>query len=505
MPGRRSRGSGSQPVDNPHPASPGPPRYIYSYAAVFGDPLAGDSPDPFPDGLLQALADQGVNGVWLHVVLRDLAPGGTAFPEFGKDHEARLANLRRLVERAKRFGVGVYLYTNEPRAMPPAFFKDRAQMAGVREGDHVALCTSDQQVRRWLADSLEHVFKSVPGLAGVFTITASENLTHCASHFGQKNCPRCAKRGGADIIAEVNATIEAGVHRGSPDAKVICWDWGWPDDWAPPIIEKLPKSVWLQTVSEWSLPIERGGVKTRVGEYSLSAVGPGPRALRHWGLAKKAGLKTAAKVQLNITWEMSAVPSLPVLDLVAEHCANLSGVGVDGLMLSWSLGGYPSPNLEVARRLLSGGEARSAKDEVLDAIARERYGSAAAPHARAAWKRFSDAFRQYPYDGGVVYNCPVQYGPSNPLYAKPTNYAATMIGFPYDDVDRWRGPYPAETFASQFEMLTAGWDEGLAELRRVCDQADSPTRASEAIEDYRLATVASLHFRTVANQTASGW
>ena len=64
---------------------------------------------------------------------------------------------------------------------------------------------------------------------------------------------------------------------------------------------------------------------------------------------------TVAKVQLNNTWELSAVPSLPVLDLVAEHCANLSTAGADGMMLSWSLGGYPSPNLEVARRTWGNG------------------------------------------------------------------------------------------------------------------------------------------------------
>jgi hypothetical protein len=484
------------PVEHPRPAPPGPLRYIYSYFALFGDPLSDASLDPYPDGLLQQLADRGVNGVWLHVVLRDLAPGGDALPEFGNGHERRLENLRTLVARARRFGIGVYLYTNEPRAMPPEFFKNRPQMAGVREGDHVALCTSDPAVRRWLGDSLAYVFKNVPGLVGVFTITASENLTSCASHFGQANCPRCGKRTGPDVIAEVNATIEEGVHRGDPDAKVIAWDWGWRDEWAGPIIDKLPKTVWLQSVSEWSLPIERGGVKTAVGEYSLSSVGPGPRATRHWALAKKAGLKTVAKVQLNNTWELSALPWLPVLDLVAEHCSNLSNTGVDGMMLSWSLGGYPSPNLDVARRLLTGGRGAPSKDEVLGAVARERYGEKAAPHARAAWKHFSDAFREYPYDGGVVYNCPAQFGPSNLLYAKKTGYAATMIGFPYDDLASWRGPYPAEVFAAQFEKVAAGWDAGLAELKRAAEISD----ATAAREDHALARAAGLHFRSVANQ-----
>ncbi len=62
---------------------------------------------------------------------------------------------------------------------------------------------------------------------------------------------------------------------------------------------------------------------------------------RHWQVARQHGLKTVAKVQFNNTWELSSVPYLPVMDLVAEHCSRLSKVGVDGLMLSWSVGGYP--------------------------------------------------------------------------------------------------------------------------------------------------------------------
>jgi hypothetical protein len=74
-------------------------RFIYSYFGVFGDPLSDPKIDPYPDGLLQRLSSLGVNGVWLHVVLRDLAPGGETFPAFGEGHEQRLRNLRSLVER----------------------------------------------------------------------------------------------------------------------------------------------------------------------------------------------------------------------------------------------------------------------------------------------------------------------------------------------------------------------------------------------------------------------
>lgn len=108
-------------------------RLVYSYLSLYGDPLLRPELNPYPDGFLQRLSNVGVNGVWLHAVLRDLAPGGTTFPEFGVEHERRLANLRTLVERAKKYGVGVYLYLNEPRAMPASFFKDRPELGGDRK------------------------------------------------------------------------------------------------------------------------------------------------------------------------------------------------------------------------------------------------------------------------------------------------------------------------------------------------------------------------------------
>ena len=93
--------------------------------------------------------------------------------------------------------------------------------------------------------------------------------------------------------------------------------------------------MWLVSVSEWSLPLNRGGIKTSVGEYSISAVGPGPRAAKHWALAKDAGLKTVAKVQLNNTWELSAVPYLPQVFLC-------------GALLSWLTARVSALNWEVA-------------------------------------------------------------------------------------------------------------------------------------------------------------
>lgn len=479
------------------PATAGEPiRLIYSYFAVYGDPLIDPELDPYPDGLLERLAAQGVNAVWIHTVLRDLAPSAQ-FPEFGAGHETRLANLRKLVERARRYGISVILYLNEPRAMPASFFVSRPDLAGVREGNFVTMCTSSPLVRQWISDALTYIFRQVPDLGGVFTITASENLTSCASHHQTAGCPRCSKRPGAEIIAEVNGAIAAGVRKGNPNARVIVWDWGWPDDWAEAIVQALPAGVRLMSVSEWSLPIERGGIKSEVGEYSLSAVGPGPRAQRHWEFAQRRGLRPMAKMQINCSWELSAVPSLPVLDLVARHCENVRKLGVNDLMLSWTVGGYPSINLRLAGEFARRPDAPA--ETILQTLSEERYGPTAAGHGRKAWTAFSHAFAEYPYHGSFLYFGPMQCGPANLLYPQPTGFRATMVGMAYDDVDTWRAIYPPEVLAGQLEKVAAGWRTGLAHYDAALTGAAAPYRRMIE-EDQRLAEAALLHLQSAAAQ-----
>ena len=474
-----------------------PIRFLYSYFGVYGDPLLNPELDPYPEGLLQRLAANGVNGVWLHTVLRQLAPS-TAFPEFGEGHETRLATLRRLVERAGRYGVKIYLYMNEPRSMPADFFEQHEDIAGAREDVNIAMCSSVPIVRRFVSDSLAHVFKAVPGLGGVFAITASENLTNCWSRGGQAQCPRCSKRNPADAIAEVNRAIAEGVWQSNPDAKVICWDWGWRDAWAEEIIGKLPEGAYLMSVSEWSKPITRGGVASTVGEYSMSAVGPGPRAQRHWAWARERGLKTIAKVQVNCTWELSAMPYLPVMGLVAEHLDNLTRAGIDGTMLSWTLGGYPSPNLQLVREF--GRQPLPTRDEALRHVAESRFGPAAADDAMKAWLAFSRAFAEFPFHVGYLYAGPSQVGPANLLYAEPTGYHATMVGFPYDDVNGWRAVYPAEVLAGQFEKVAEGWQEGIDLMRNALSKRETPAHRKNVADDLRIAEAAYTHFKSVANQ-----
>lgn len=471
-------------------------RFLYSYSAVYGDPLINPALNPYPDGLLARLAELGINAVWLPVILYQLYPWHK-FGRYSEGHERRLESLRELTERAARFGISVITYLNEPRCMPLAFFQEHPELKGIEyNGVDGSLCTSLPEVKDLLKQGAAWLFQQVPRLGGVFTITMSENLTNCFSRGSSKSllppftgtdCPRCAGRKPVEAVVEVNRLIAEGVHSVKPDAPVIVWDWAWNAEWAHAAVDLLPKDVWLMCTSEWGLPTCIGGVKGSVVDYSISNPGPSARSLSLWEHAQQRGLKTVAKVQVNNSWECSAIPYLPVPDLVEEHLDRMAKAGVSGLMLSWTLGGYPGGNLLLLQYRV-------------DELAAQTFGPLAET-VRAARRAFSAAFREFPFSCGVLYVAPQNFGPKNLLYAEPTGYAATMVGDPYDDLERWRSIYPVDVFERQFQALSDGWKRGLDILEKAVPRVDERRRAAWD-ELARIATAAYCHFCSAYLQIA---
>jgi hypothetical protein len=461
--------------------------FVYSYSAVYGDPLLDPELDPYPDGLLSDLAANGVNGVWLQGVLYTLVPWLGETP-CSKGHGERIANLNKLIEKAARHGIGVYLYLNEPRAMPPEFFAKHPKWRGsfMSHYNIHSMCISNPEVLKALRNGVSDLFRKAPSLGGVFTITMSENLTHCQSKAYGKDfppCPRCVNRQKADMVAAVNNAIAEGAHAVRPEAEVIAWDWAWNPDWAANAVLELRPDIKMMCHSEAYLQTETGGIRGRVAEYAMSKIGPGFQAEELWQLAKSLGMERLAKIQMNNTWECSAVPYLPVPFLVKEHLRNLEKRGISGLMAGWTLGGYPGGNL-----LLTNMEPEE--------LAKAQFGKAAGKVLKA-WKIFGEAFEHFPTHGAsMLYAGPVNYGPMNQLYAKPTGYRATMVGFPYDDLDQWRGIlFPSDIFEEQFRILSEGWRNGLAVLRKA--DHGVPAKNREAFDDlFRVAEAAYCHFRS---------
>lgn len=434
-------------------------RYIYSYCALFGDPFLDGGVSSYPDSILEEYSKIGINGIWLHAVLYKLC----RFPwdkSVSDGFETRLAGLRALCDRAEKYGIRVYLYINEPRAMNKSLFEKHPEILGFTLDESGTLCTSKQGVRDYLAYGIKTICEAAPNIGGFFTITASENVTNCHSHFEVGKCPceKCKERLPEEIYAEVNAIIKSAAKSVSDDIEVIAFTWGWNQcKDIETAIELCAKSgVRVMCVSEEGVEKTIGGVTTRVSDYSISLVGPGEKAKKIWSAAKKHGGCAMAKVQFNNTWECSTVPYLPVLDLVKAHMEGICKNDVDGLMLSWSLGGYPSMNLTAMSKYFF-------YEENSGDIYSEIFGDNANVIRRAT-ADFSRAFVNLPFHVRAAYLAPFQVGPANLMFAKASGLSATMTGFPYDDVENWRAIFPVEVFADSLKTLSELWKDGLAKL-----------------------------------------
>jgi hypothetical protein len=92
-------------------------------------------------------------------------------------------------------------------------------------------------------------------------------------------------------------------------------------------------------------------------------------------------------------------------------------------------------------------------------------------------------------------------GPANLLWDRPTGYRATMVGYPYDDLNSWRAVYPPEIFAAQLEKVSAGFEEALRELNTQAESVQAAPRERQALtEESRVIEAAMIHFRSAANQ-----
>lgn len=356
-----------------------PERFLAAYSADYHGALLDDELSDYSDEMLRRTAATGVTGLWIHDTLRLLTP----FPydeTLSQGWEKRLANLRKLTERAKKHGLDIYLYLNEPRSLPAAFFGTRPTLRGAacENGDY-CLCTSVAEVREYLYASVRRLAEAVPLLHAVMTITMSENPTHCYAKplpglVRQTGCPRCARRLPEEVAAEVNNTIAAALRDAGGRTRLIANLWGWSDfmGWTQEQvrhgIDCLSPDIDILCVSEYSKDFVRGGVPGRVVDYSISVTGPSRTTVETLRYAKEKGHRIYAKAQINNSWECSAVPYLPAFGLMAEHIRRLVSLGVSGIMLGWSLGGYPGGALPLCNRLCIDPE----YDEML--FYRETYG-----------------------------------------------------------------------------------------------------------------------------------
>ena len=433
-------------------------RIVYSYSALYGDPFIEEG-EIIPEKLLRRMQEMGVNGIWMQGVLAKLSP----YPfvkGVDEGYETRRKNLSAFISKCQRYGIGVYLYLNEPRGIASdCLTPETEKIKGRFYEERWSLCTTTQPVKDYLYEAVKSLVCAVPDLAGIITITMSENMTNCHSR-KHNDCPHCKHLRHQDVVPEVNNIMQRAVADAGVKTRIIANLWAWTEayDWSKQDvlegIENMDEEIDVLSVSEMGTVLDKNGNPYRVDEYSLSKIGPCEQTKINLTHARNLGHKIMAKVQINNSWEIAVVPYVPVFELIMEHMLSLKKLGVGGLMMSWTLGGFPTVSLDLAGRIWEDGFN-------YDRWLSYHFGEKADLVKRAS-ALFSDGFRLYPYDIHTLYYGNQQCGPSNLMYDAFAEYKSTMVGFPYDDVKSWFGYHDKEDYVTSLSSLLSLWQEGLA-------------------------------------------
>ena len=457
-------------------------RFIYGYETSCGYDFWEGS-DGVSDELLAALSQRGINGLWIHAIFHQLV-GYPFEAAYGKDCEKRISRLNELIERARAYGIKIYLYVNEPRCMPKTFFEKHGKLLGFYRGNTGSLCTSLQEVKDYVVYAAKTICEKVPEIGGFISITMSENLTHCRSKGGCQ-CDRCKNRSLAEMVAEINNLIYKGIRLANGKAELIAWTWAWAAELGFDknefyrAVELTDTGISVMSTSEDGLLVDGRAL----GDYSIAHVGPSEKTKNILRYAKDKGHKTVLKMQLSNSWECPVVPYLPVFPLQYEHMKRILPLQPNGLMLSWTMGAYPSPVLDLTSRFFNGNV--PSLQEWYD----DYYGEYGEEMSQIC-ATFAKAFENNPCNTMFMYIGPVSRGLAEPLYIKPQKENSTMIGYLYDDWRRWISDYPQDKLERDLKKMIAEWQQGVVKLEDLVATAKQSERYAALAETLDMAKAA---------------
>ena len=446
-------------------------RVIYSFCGLYTNTFEVAPEISYPEELLRSYARIGINGVFTQLLMYKMAefPFDTSISEGWQD---RLERLKQTVALLKKYGIKLFFYVNEPRALSLSFFEKYPDLKGFEYEGNAHLCTSTQRVQQYMDEAIYSICNSAPDIGGFFVTTRSENHTNCYSHiypYNSQNCPRCINRTPAEVIAEVCNIINRAAKRANQNIITIAATWEWMSIFSHEDFEEclklLDSDIPLERVSEEGLEFECGGIQNSVIDYTMSKPAPSKASLDIFETGNKYGHEAMAKVQFNNTWECSTVPYIPIYREVWEHAQRLKKAGVNHFMLSWTLGGYPSPTLDIVHNLYYNVNG-STKD--YETSVKKLYGEYGDSVLKAV-DEFGKSFKEFPFDVQTAYLGPHNACVSTLLYKEPTGYEATMTCYCYDDLENWRSKYPVDVYENQHRLMYEIWHNGMKYIENMPD------------------------------------
>ena len=439
--------------------------------------------DYYPDEYLSKLAKDGINGLWLTIVFREICD--TSIRPAIPDAEKRIAKLCKTVEKCRRYGIKVWVFAIEPiywakatgnpvpagfeELMGPELWLDGVVMN--------SFCPKSETAQKYLYECSNSLFSRVPNLGGMLFISLGERLTSCVGQFNTRGldnapCTDC-NFGSDDILSKVLTPLNKGMQDANPDARIISWLY-LPDEtqlsnWIFKIPHKLPKDVTLAMNFESGYTKEQQGKPRVGGDYWLSQVGPSDRY--GWmAQATNGHCLLGSKMQVACSHEMASIPYVPAPGLLYYKYKTMKELGVSSVVQCWYFGNYPGLMNEAACKLSFDDFTRN-EDEFLAELAKTHWGKDY-QKVLDAWKHFTNGYSNYPLDNRIQFYGPLHDGPVWPLHLKlsitPLTRSWKPEKFPSGDaIGECLKQFDLYDLVNQVYEMHHNWKKGMEILKQI--------------------------------------
>ena len=385
--------------------------------------LASDI-DYYPEEYLSRLAHDGINGLWIGASLHDILKSDI-IPEYGADSERRIEKLCKIIERCKKYGIGVYILSVEPGSgyKNPVFEKHSEYHGQLGWANYHLFCPSTDGCIEYIKGAMRRLFTLAPGLRGFINISTGECLSGCGSA-SELTCPRCKKKYGTlgATLAATEKTFVDAIKEVNPEAEFISWTYSqrvWSnEDIAEACRLRDPSVIHMQNFEDYGKGKQLSEERYAF-DYWLSFVGPGEVMKRSLEINRDRGIKTYAKLQVCSSHEISTVPYVPVPGILYDKYKAMREEGIDGAVLCWYFGNYPCM-MGKASSELSFEPFPESKDAFLEELAGIYWGNDG-KRAAMAYKLFEEGYSNYPLSQSFEWFGPMQDSPAVPLHLLPVD------------------------------------------------------------------------------------
>lgn len=352
-----------------------------------------------------------------------------AIPELKSRRQPDL--LAELVDKGKsaqEYALKSYirLHIREKFKENDPIFEAYPDMRGSRtwtaDGEFV-LCTLHPLFRQYLSETVEGIFHSVPGLAGVMVIIGGEGFYHCymrpyGVNPGETTCPHCAQHSAEYVVSDLCNLLVESARKVNPEAEIMAWPYSaaWSKDpYQLGFIERLKPGVSVITELEKDNILSKpGGIEKLMWDYSIDQVTPGKRAIAQIA----SGVPVHALSMAEMSFESALLPMIPVPGRWARRSEAIAGSGAHGIYL-WNMApfhGVMTGELYQYKWF----EPVMSDAELLFKLARRTTGDdRAAELLVRAWEEVDHGFDYMPF-AQSYYRGPEYLGPAQPILLDDT-------------------------------------------------------------------------------------